>query len=113
MPSDALGPYTPGGIVPSRIYGLGRSVARLYEQRRLNTGPQYAQSSLQRKLGSGFKSAAARRISFSAAMPVNAGATNVIQRAVIKQRSGKRVRRKSVNYLYRLQKAVSTDCIQR
>lgn len=113
MPSNELGPYTPGGIVPSRIYGLGRSVARLYEQRRRNSGPQYAQSSLQRKLGSGFKPAAARRLSFGPAMPINAGATNVIQRAVIKQRSGKRVKRKSVNYLYRLQKAITSTCVLR
>lgn len=113
MPSYELGPYTPGGIVPSRIYGLGRSVARLYEQRRLNSGPRFAQSGIDRKLGSGFKPVAARRLSFGPAMPVTAGATNVIQRAVVKQRSGKRVKRKSLNYLYKLQKAAQSVCILR
>lgn len=61
-----------------------------------------------------------RRLSFGeagpsklAAMPINAGATNVIQRAVIKQRSGKRVKRKSLNYLYRLQKAITSSCVLR
>lgn len=48
-----------------------------------------------------------------AVMPVTAGATNVIQRAVIKQKSGKRVRRKSVNYLFRLSKASTSTAILR
>lgn len=47
------------------------------------------------------------------AYPVAAGAVNVIQRRSVRRRTGKRVNRKSVEYLYRLQKAVTSTVIQR